>query len=205
MTLEYTAPKYGSDGFNCPHCDAFSHHIWHPIVIPVIVGRSYEAIPGFEIAVCVRCRKISIWLSTSEKHLVVYPLTTKAPPPESNMPDNIKSDYNEARNISALSPESALVLLRRCLEKICDKQKITDENLFNRIDKLIEKEGLDDKTRKALDIVRLVGNDVAHSTGKKYSEEETVPIFKIMNYISTHIYASQAMIDEASDNRVNNK
>jgi len=49
---------------------------------------------------------------------MIHPRKLTAPIPHSDMPDDVKEIYEEARNISDISPRAAAALLRVALEKL---------------------------------------------------------------------------------------
>lgn len=78
---------------------------------------------------------------------MVYPSTGSAPIPNSDMPDDIKNDYDEARDICLRSPRSACVLLRLCVEKICTRIGAKGSDLNAMIGDLVKEKNLDDEIR----------------------------------------------------------
>ena len=50
---------------------------------------------------------------------MVYPAKSTAPLANPDMPEEIKADYNEARDILQRSPRGAAALLRLAIQKLC--------------------------------------------------------------------------------------
>ena len=148
--IPYVSPKFAEEAFNCPHCNAFANQTFQ-----IFFGRttSHE----YRYSICNHCRDIAIWTNGE----MVYPLTSTAPLPNSDMPDDIKNDYKEASDIVNRSPRSACVLLRLCIEKICDEQNAKGRDLNEKIGDLV-KRGLDESIQKALDAVRVIGGQAVH-------------------------------------------
>ena len=176
---DYIEPRFMISAFNCPHCNAYSHQKWGEIFF----NNYQDNGPGFEhindrildfykyffAAICGRCSNYSIWNSRTKKvgdksAARVYPRILTSLAPNQYMPDSAKGLYEEARMISGDSPRAAATLLRCAVEKVLDHLKIKKDNLYNRIGILVERKDLPETVYNALDIVRITGNDGAHSS-----------------------------------------
>ena len=180
---QFTPPLFNSDGFNCPHCNSYAHQSWGT---PYISGRSVD---NFTTSLCAHCRKYMIWKGAE----IVYPLFGNTPMPNDDIPDEIKRDYNEARIICKLSPRSACILLRLCIEKICDDKNAEGYNLNDKIIFLCE-HNLDPRIINRLDAIRVIGNNAAHPLAMDLKDDvdtaETL-YYYIINQIAEsilHIY-----------------
>lgn len=108
------------------------------------------------------CRKISVIAKnrTSGKQIDVIPQTVINYFPD-YVPDQIRSDYEEASLIIEESPKAAATLLRRCLQgMIRDFWGIQKKNLYDEISELESK--IPRSQWKALDGLRKIGNIGAH-------------------------------------------
>lgn len=155
--IPYTAPKYYETAYNCPHCNAYAKQEWYQLIR--YDGNYGDRVKGTDTATCSHCKKYTIWVN----ELMVYPLVDGVPNPHSDMPDSIKKDYEEARSIVARSPRGAAALLRLAI------QKLTDELLGDRKGKdlnanigILVTEGLRESIQKALDYLRVIGNNAVH-------------------------------------------
>ncbi len=109
----YTPPALKLSAFNCPHCNAFADQRWQSSMINI--GSSYRPLDGFMISMCMHCKNPSYWF----KEQMIYPNKTIAPLPNPDLPDHIKADFEEARQIANLSPKGAAALLRLVIQKLC--------------------------------------------------------------------------------------
>ena len=117
---------------------------------------------------------------------MIYPLILTNPPSHKDMPEKVKEIYNEARNIAHYSPRATAALLRLALEELCIHLGETKGNLYTKIGNL-KKKGLPESVIKGLDIVRITGNDGAHSgvidLNNKDNEKIVDKLFNIVNFI----------------------
>lgn len=117
--------------------------------------------------------------------------------PNQDMPDDIKRDYEEAREIANLSTRGAAALLRLAIQKLCAHLGQPGKNINNDIKELVAK-GLPPKVQEALDVVRLIGNDAVHpGTIDLRDDFETVTtLFKLVNFITQKMITEPREIDE---------
>ena len=92
---------------------------------------------------------------------MIYPEESGIQMPNLDLRDDIKDDYNEARSIVNKSPRGAAALLRLCVQKLCEQLGQPGKKINDDIKKLV-KEGLPPDIQRALDIVRVIGNDSVH-------------------------------------------
>lgn len=131
---------------------------------------------NIHISLCFSCESISIWRYGN----LIYPPLIFEVEPNSDLPDDIKADFDEARSILDLSPRGASALLRLCVQKLCKHLGQPGKNINKDIASLV-KDGLDTKIQKALDIVRVTGNNAVHP-GKmdlKDNREIAKKLFKV--------------------------
>lgn len=77
------------------------------------------------------------------------------------IPEPIRKDYEEACQISSLSPKASATLARRCIQGILrDFWKVKPDNLIKEIEQIKDK--VDTQTYEAIDSVRRIGNIGAH-------------------------------------------
>jgi len=172
------SPSFEQTSFNCPHCNAYSHQIW---VDTYYHRGGYRNLEEQKIAFCNHCNKFSIWLH--EK--MIYPESTGIQPPNLDLEKDIIEDYLEAVNIVNKSPRGAVALLRLSIQKLCKQLGEEGKNINNDIASLVKK-GLPVTIQKALDIVRVVGNDAVHpgQIDLKDDQETANKLFDLINIIA---------------------
>ena len=190
---DYVQPKVRTDAFHCPRCGSYSGQHWTHVTKSTMSGNVYD--DRYDIGCCNRCKEISIW----EDDKMVIPSTGNAPMPNPDMTEEVKRDYNEARDIVSRSPRSSCVLLRLCIEKICDEKKI-EGDLNKKIKKLSE-QGLNKNIIKALDSVRVIGGEAVHPLQMDLKEDikTATTLFKIVNYISYWAHTEEKEINSIFD------
>jgi len=192
---DFVPPELNKNAFHCPNCGSFSDQFWTVLqkMQAVNVGVSD---PEFRVGSCRRCHKVSIWNNGT----MIYPTTGNAPLPNSDMSTGIKQDYNEARDIVSRSPRSACVLLRLCIEKICDEKGSSGRDLNEKIGKLVAN-GLDEEIAKALDSIRVIGGQAVHPLEMDLRDDigTATALFKIVNYISEWAHSRKKTINDIFD------
>lgn len=163
--MDYITPLLNTKAFNCPNCGVFSQQTWSDRVqchynetfSSGAQNQEYFFLKNIKIAKCKHCEELTIWLNEQ----MVYPITGNVELPNQDLPEDIKKDYTEARNIVNLSPRGAAALLRLTLQKLCIYLGETGKNINDDIKNLVEK-GLPKTIQQALDSVRVIGNNAVH-------------------------------------------
>lgn len=127
---------------------------------------------------------------------MIYPLTGGAPDPHSDMPDSVRSTYEEARSVVGLSPRAAVALLRLALQQFCVEQGQPGKDLNTDIGKLVATE-LDPRVQKALDSVRIIGNNAVHPGQIDVGDNREIAnrVFTLLNIVVEEMITKPAMID----------
>ena len=184
--MKFINPKYRTESFTCPHCGVTSSQIW-PINTNVlyrsvepdgrVLNRSYQT-QKYVLCKCTHCKDISIW--TDEK--MIYPLVGTVPQPNEDLPEDVKLDYLEARNIVNLSPRGAAALLRLGVQKLCIELGEKGDNINQDIKNLVSK-GLPETMQQALDSVRVIGNNAVHP-GQIDLKDDIDTAYKLFGFVN---------------------
>lgn len=106
---------------------------------------------------CFTCSGVALWVYDR----IVFPPQRLGVEPNSDLPDEIRADVDEARAIVNLSPRGAAALLRLAVQKLCKHLGEPGKDINQDIASLVKK-GLDPIIQQALDAVRVVGNHAVH-------------------------------------------
>ncbi|OGA50953.1 MAG: hypothetical protein A3F74_22045 [Betaproteobacteria bacterium RIFCSPLOWO2_12_FULL_62_58] len=162
--MKYEPPEFKKAAFTCPHCDVYASFWWKEAKEDVRFSsgaHGYQA-NDLHIATCTHCRGRVVWFVNENNSYMLWPFgMANAPLPHEDMPEDVKADYLEARNICQLSPRGAAALLRLAIQKLCKHLGETGENINADIGSLVKK-GLPVQIQQALDVVRVTGNNAVH-------------------------------------------
>lgn len=194
MKAEYISPQVGIEAFNCPNCHVYAKQSWFYMAGAKTsngYGQQYNN-NQFFISSCESCSSPTIWLENK----IIFPIHSESEPPNMDLPDDIKGDYEEARTIANLSPRGAAALLRLAIQKLCEHLGQSGKNINADIKELV-KEGLPPKVQKALDSVRVIGNEAVHpgSIDLKDDLNTVNKLFKLVNFIANKMITEPREID----------
>jgi hypothetical protein len=192
---KFTPPEYHSTGFQCPYCDFYADQEWQTAccddddVYPIRVKKIQV-----EVSLCSHCENATLWLA--EK--IIYPPTRMSPPANSDLPDSVQEVYTEAADIASQSPRAACALLRLAIEKLL--KHIGEKGNINEMIKNLVESGLDKRVQKALDIVRVTGNNAVHPGEIDFDDSTSVSsLFELINFIADELITRPKEIDEIFD------
>lgn len=122
------------------------------------------------------------------------------PPPNLDLPSEIKNDYEEARSILLLSSRGAAALLRLAVQKICRELGRPGKSLNDDIEALFQN-GLPPVVVNALHAVRVIGNNAVHPGQIDVAEEveRVSALFMVVNFISEKAFSEPKRIKEIYD------
>lgn len=184
---EYVAPEFEKEAFNCPFCGAYAQQKWYRQNDNAYRSDIYRV-------VCIICYEHSVW----HKRKMIYPALSTAPLPHKDMPEIIKNDFSEARDILVKSPRGACALLRLALQKLCDELVEGNQNLNSKIGVLVDR-GLSKQLQRAFDFVRITGNDAVHGIGDLNTEDNpeiAQALFKLINMIIEKMITEPKEVDD---------
>ena len=142
---------------------------------------------------CYNCDNFSVWIGSK----IIYPISSSAPLPNPDLPADVLEDYNEAAAILHLSPRAAAALLRLVIQKMCAELGAQGETLHKQIGYLV-KIGLNSNIQKALDAVRVIGNNAVHPG--KIDVSDDIPtvnnLFSLVNMIADEMITKPKRIND---------
>jgi len=173
-------PAFQEKTFHCWLCAVLSPQMWRQL------NNGYRNTKAWQCT-CDNCGAISYWLNPGAADLparMISPLRGGAPPPHTDMPPDVREEYEEASAALAISPRSAGALLRLALQKLMPHVGESGKNLNEDIASLVKK-GLDPDVQKALDALRVIGNNAVHPLELDLRDDtETVgALFGVLNFI----------------------
>ncbi|WP_165945357.1 DUF4145 domain-containing protein [Micromonospora sp. KC723] len=104
--------------------------------------------------------------------------------------------YEEARSVAERSPRSAAALLRLALQMLVDGLVPGSEKLDTKIGKLVA-QGLDPRVQRAMDVVRVVGNNAVHPGQIDFDElpEIAASLFGLINLVVEQMISRPKHVD----------
>ncbi len=117
-----------------------------------------------------------------------------------NIPERIKKTFEEALSCHAAdSYVASAIMVRRTLEEICKDKGASGDNLKDKITDLKSKIVLPQELLKAMDEIRLLGNDAAHIEAKTYdkiSSNELEVAISLTKEIMKSLYQYTALLEK---------
>lgn len=144
------------------------------------------------VSQCYTCGKVALWLHDR----LLYPPSKSGAAPNADLSPDVLHDYEEARSILDLSPRGACALLRLAVEKICIELDAEGSDINQRIAYLV-KQGLPHPVQKALDSVRVIGNEAVHpgQLDLRDDRETATKLFDLVNFIANDRITRPKQID----------
>ena len=155
------------------------------------VWSDFEAC-NLHLSRCFTCDEFAVWVHNR----LLYPPQRTGPEPNEDLPETVKTDYEEARSILNLSPRGAAALLRLCVEKLCIHLKAVGSTLDDQIGDLVKK-GLSVRVQQSLDAVRVIGNEAVHpgQMDLKDNPETAETLFMLVNVITEKMISEQKHVE----------
>lgn len=208
--MNYIPPEFKKEAFTCPICRVYSRQIWsecipkNHIFLKIEIEYDFLRRPTnltnvhttieneLSINLCEHCKNYAVWY----KEKMIHPKTSIAPFPHKDMPVDIEKDFNEARNILNDSPRAAAALLRLALQKLLIHLGCKGQNTNEDI-KYLFQQGLSPKIQKAMDILRVIGNNAVHPGQIDVDNKEiALKLFNLINIIVDEMITRPKEIEE---------
>lgn len=153
-----------------------------------------HSVENLHFSKCYHCEKIAVWIHGR----LVHPAGYDAPAANSDMPEDVLREYNEAAAIAPQSARGAAALLRLALQRLMPHLGQKGRDLNNDIAALV-KNGLDPRIQRSLDIVRVTGNNAVHPGQIAFEDnpETVATLFKLTNVIVDVLISQPKHIEEA--------
>jgi hypothetical protein len=152
-----------------------------------------QELTNVDVSECYNCHKLALWVGDR----MVWPQGNEAPPPNVDLPDDVRTDYMEAGEIVSASPRGAAALLRLAIQKLCKHLGETGKNINADIAALVAK-GLDLRVQKMLDVVRVIGNNAVHPGEIDIRDDRSTAekLFILVNLIADIMISQPKTIEE---------
>lgn len=211
---KYIAPAPLGESFTCPFCDTTSTQYWYVnnIAYPAKteagsalyeIGSSERCVSSNEelrkwgFAECSHCHKMSVWRDGE----MVYPESCPVGEPNEDMPARVREIYLEAANVFGKSPRASSALLRLALQHLLGEilEDRSTGGVFTDIDAISSDPATPRPIVKALDIVRICGNESVHpGTINLNDDPDTAALlFVLLNMVTEHFFSQPKRLNEA--------
>ena len=201
MTLskDESVPVLGESAFDCPACGAYAHQPSYELLLGATKpdgGTDVETLEdGWDVTQCAACATPAIW--HHGELLWPIPLRSPGPPPHEDMPPSVQKLYLEASAVAGASSRAAAALLRLALQVLVDDLAPGSGRIDDKIGRLV-RSGLDPQVQKAMDVVRVVGNNAVHPGQIDLDSEADLiaALFGLINIIVEQMVARPKHIAE---------
>jgi hypothetical protein len=196
-------PLGDSAKFVCPYndCRTYAVHHWGFVSgLRIDYGggstgnRNLGKAPIVTMSLCEACGRESIFVGAQ----IVLPGESDAPIPAADLPAELVDDYQEARAILPRSPRGAAALLRLVIQKLLPHLGATKKSIDAAIGELVASGTIKTPIQKALDTVRVIGNESVHpgEMNLKDDRETALGLFRITNLIVETAITEPKRLDE---------
>lgn len=185
------------------HAKARDQSTGKPYLLTKFLGKGrLSFLENVHLSRCISCQDIAIWVHST----LIFPEARTAPQVNPDTPDDIKVDYEEAALIFLQSPRGAAALLRLCIQKLCGELGQKGKSIDQAIKALVV-EGLSQKIQRALDVLRVVGNESVHpgELDIRDDSQTALTLFKVFNLIVTAMISEEKLINGLYDGLPANK
>ena len=154
---------------------------------------NFQHLHNVHVSRCFNCKDVSLWIYDR----LIYPQKGEAPPANTDMPEDIRRDYEEASTILDLSPRGAAALIRLCIQKLCKHLGKPGENINADIKALVA-DGLKTRVQQSLDAVRVIGNEAVHPGKMDLRDDRATAemLFGLLNLIVEQMISEPKHVEE---------
>jgi uncharacterized protein DUF4145 len=187
----FVPPTLGAKAYYCPICGAYSAQYWGQVYS--LYANQYQRMSEFAVSRCAHCSGRLFW----SDDYILLPEVSTAPPANEDLSPEIQADYAEAASIAGRSARGAAALLRLALQKLCVQLGESGRDINGDIGELVRK-GLDVRVQRALDTVRVIGNEAVHPGELDLKDDaETVGmLFVLLNSIANEMITQPRLKEE---------
>ena len=166
-----------------PECRAYSSHWWAFLSYATDKKGSGRYIDSLHMVVskCDACLEEVVFLGDN----MVRPAVSEAPAAAADMPSEIKGDFEEARQLLPISPRGSAALLRLAVQKLLPLLGATPGDINKMIAELVQKGTISVPIQRALDSVRVIGNEAVHPGVMDLTDDvrTATSLFGLINFI----------------------
>lgn len=157
---------------------------------------SYNDVGNLHLSECYNCKNIAVWVHDG----LIFPAQRTGVAPNADLPIEIIHDFEEARTIVNSSPRGAAALMRLAVQKLCAHLGEKGNNIDEDIASLVAK-GLNPLVQKALDVVRVIGNEAVHpgTIDLKDDRDTATRLFGLVNAIADQMISHPKSVKEMYD------
>ena len=191
-------PDIKKQKFVCTHCKVLSQQKWSCFMVNEESIFYYgmndaDKEPDICISICQSCHGIHIWYKGS----LIFPHKSAVPNPQKDMPEEVKKIYYEAGEVYNVSPKASAALLRLAVQHLCKDLGEKGKNINDDIGELVKK-GLDPRIQKALDVIRVIGNNAVHPGTIDLDDNKDVAysLFELLNFIVQQMITQPKKVDD---------
>ena len=147
---------------------------------------------NIHLSECFNCKEFTVWLYDC----IIFPVASDGPPPNQDLPEEIRKDYLEASSIIDLSSRGSCALSRLAIQKLLKVLGGEGTNINDDIGKLVSL-GLDQRIQKALDVVRVVGNNAVHPGQVDLADNRSTAetLLRLINLIADKMISEPKEVD----------
>lgn len=211
MNDKYYPPEFLASKFHCLRCSVYAKQYWGSVktevrynhagsfstkVLNTTNSLSVDLPDEYVASKCDHCGDFTLWYDRK----IIYPHQTSTEAVNKDAPDEVQSLYNEAALVLEDSPRAAAALLRLALQVLLGNIGGKGKDINTDIATIV-KSGVDLQVQKALDVLRVFGNNGSHPGEIKLDEnpELVKKMFGLLNFVITKLISQRKEIDGLFD------